>query len=46
MALRHIPVGSIVHNVEMKPGKGGQLAAAPAAPRSTPRAKASMPTSG
>jgi large subunit ribosomal protein L2 len=26
MALRHIPVGSIVHNVEMKPGKGGQLA--------------------
>ncbi|MGH8210492.1 MAG: 50S ribosomal protein L2 [Steroidobacteraceae bacterium] len=26
MALRHIPIGSIVHNVEMKPGKGGQLA--------------------
>ena len=26
MALRHIPVGSIVHNVEMKPGKGGQIA--------------------
>jgi large subunit ribosomal protein L2 len=26
MALRHIPVGSIVHNVEMKAGKGGQLA--------------------
>jgi large subunit ribosomal protein L2 len=26
MALRHIPVGSQVHNVEMKPGKGGQLA--------------------
>ncbi|MFZ0500224.1 MAG: 50S ribosomal protein L2 [Steroidobacteraceae bacterium] len=26
MQLRHIPVGSIVHNVEMKPGKGGQLA--------------------
>lgn len=26
MALRHIPVGSTVHNVEMKPGKGGQLA--------------------
>jgi large subunit ribosomal protein L2 len=26
MALRHIPVGSIVHNVELKPGKGGQLA--------------------
>ena len=24
--LRHIPVGSQVHNVEMKPGKGGQLA--------------------
>ena len=26
MQLRHIPVGSIVHNVELKPGKGGQLA--------------------
>lgn len=26
MALRHIPVGSIVHNIELKPGKGGQLA--------------------
>ena len=26
MTLRHIPVGSIVHNVELKPGKGGQLA--------------------
>ena len=26
MSLRHIPVGSIVHNVEMKPGRGGQLA--------------------
>ena len=26
MALRHIPVGSIVHNVELKPGKGGQMA--------------------
>jgi large subunit ribosomal protein L2 len=26
MALRHIPVGTLVHNVELKPGKGGQLA--------------------
>jgi large subunit ribosomal protein L2 len=26
MTLRHIPVGSIIHNVEMKPGRGGQLA--------------------
>jgi len=25
MALRHIPVGSVVHNIELKPGKGGQL---------------------
>lgn len=24
--MRNIPVGSTVHNVEMKPGKGGQLA--------------------
>ena len=23
---QHIPVGSIIHNVEMKPGRGGQLA--------------------
>src|SRR2546429_8088533 len=26
MTLRHVPVGSIIHNVEMKPGRGGQLA--------------------
>ena len=26
MQFRHIPVGTTVHNVEMKPGKGGQLA--------------------
>jgi len=26
MQLRHIPVGSTVHNVELKPGAGGQLA--------------------
>jgi len=26
MPLRSIPVGTIVHNVEMKPGKGGQMA--------------------
>jgi large subunit ribosomal protein L2 len=26
MPLAYIPVGSIVHNVEMKPGKGGQIA--------------------
>ena len=26
MPLRNIPVGTIVHNVEMKPGKGGQIA--------------------
>ena len=26
MPLRHIPVGSLVHNVELKPGKGGQMA--------------------
>jgi large subunit ribosomal protein L2 len=25
MPLRNIPVGTIVHNVELKPGKGGQL---------------------
>jgi large subunit ribosomal protein L2 len=28
MALRSIPVGSVVHNIELKPGKGGQLARA------------------
>ena len=26
MALRHIPIGSTVHNIELKPGCGGQLA--------------------
>jgi large subunit ribosomal protein L2 len=26
MLLRNIPVGTIVHNVELKPGKGGQMA--------------------
>jgi large subunit ribosomal protein L2 len=26
MALRHIPVGSTIHNIELKPGRGGQLA--------------------
>jgi large subunit ribosomal protein L2 len=26
MALRHIPVGSTVHNIELKPGRGGQIA--------------------
>jgi large subunit ribosomal protein L2 len=26
LPLRHIPVGTVVHNVELKPGKGGQLA--------------------
>ncbi len=28
MPLRNIPVGTIVHNVEMKPGRGGQIARA------------------
>jgi large subunit ribosomal protein L2 len=26
MPLRNVPLGSVVHNVEMKPGKGGQIA--------------------
>lgn len=28
MALANVPVGTVVHNVEMKPGKGGQMARA------------------
>ena len=28
MPLKNIPVGTIIHNVEMKPGKGGQIARA------------------
>src|SRR5258708_25756593 len=28
MPLRSIPVGTVVHNVEMKPGRGGQIARA------------------
>jgi len=26
LPMRHIPVGTIIHNIEMKPGKGGQIA--------------------
>ena len=26
LQLRHIPIGTTIHNVELKPGKGGQLA--------------------
>ncbi|NDB83696.1 MAG: 50S ribosomal protein L2 [Alphaproteobacteria bacterium] len=26
MKIKHIPIGSQIHNIEMKPGKGGQLA--------------------
>ena len=26
LPLRSIPVGTVVHNIEMRPGKGGQLA--------------------
>ena len=26
MPLRSVPIGTIVHNVELKPGKGGQIA--------------------
>src|ERR1700721_2793657 len=37
MALRHIPVGSLVHNVELKPGKGGQLGRAPGGAWRPPR---------
>ena len=28
MLLRNVPVGSVVHNIELKPGKGGQIARA------------------
>src|SRR5579871_2799811 len=28
MPMRNMPVGTIIHNVEMKPGKGGQIARA------------------
>ncbi|SET57353.1 LSU ribosomal protein L2P [Natronincola peptidivorans] len=28
LPLRNIPVGTIIHNIEMKPGKGGQIARA------------------
>ena len=28
MKLKNIPVGTVVHNIEMKPGKGGQIARA------------------
>ena len=25
MALENIPVGTVIHNIELKPGKGGQM---------------------
>ena len=28
MPMKNIPVGTIIHNIEMKPGKGGQIARA------------------
>lgn len=28
MAIQHIPVGTMIHNIEMKPGRGGQIARA------------------
>lgn len=28
LQLKHIPVGTVIHNIELKPGKGGQLARA------------------
>ena len=38
LPLRNIPLGTVVHNVELKPGKGGQLARSAGAPcRSSPR---------
>ena len=41
MALRNIPVGSLVHYIELKPGQRRPARAhAPAARRSTPRARA------
>ena len=47
MALRHIPVGSLVHNIELKPGRGGQMArSAPAARLPSPRARVCMPSCG
>ena len=26
MTVRHMPLGSVIHNIELKPGKGGQMA--------------------
>ena len=41
LPLRNIPVGTLVHAVELKPGKGAQLAAPPAAACRSLRATAS-----
>ena len=29
LPLANIPVGTVIHNIEMHPGKGGQLSSAP-----------------
>ena len=43
---RSMPIGTIVHNVEMKAGKGGQIARAPAPMPSSSAAMAAMRRSG
>ncbi len=39
--LREMPLGTDVHNIELKPGKGGQMAARPECRRRSSRRKAS-----
>ncbi len=41
LPIRNIPVGSTIHNIEMQPGKGGQIARSPVVPHSCWRVKAS-----
>ena len=34
LPISRIPVGTVIHNVELQPGRGGQLRAPPAPPSS------------
>ena len=43
LPLRYIPVGTTVHNVELRPGQGGKMAARPAWPCSSSPRKATSP---
>ena len=43
LPLQDIPAGTVIHNIELRPGKGGQMVRAAGAPRSWSPRKATTP---